>query len=423
VIARMELVLRCVSTRDKLHTVVQHLITVSKEDSPLASSFLVELYMKIPASLESSDHSVLPSWCPLVGESAVDSISHTLLSSLSAVQQGKQWTVKMQEYELAARKLVSSHPVLFLRNLPLLASSLQGRTNFDYHVFRVRNHLTLFTIHLGLLELCRPHVFHSSCLTALDSALSTYMDMVDAYFQRRETFYYLTDRLVQFLSSWQAAGGQAAVMAAQFLRKHSPTLLRLHSAPGTNKMESLRSLVAGLAPALHSQSGEEATREGQGGSQLPRWTEQDCMDPELSRMLAELQVAETDRVLPLLRDLENAANPRPNILLHFQDELTYHISSSSLQVRSLAYTLLLKHLKQRPSAWESLLPSYLAALHSGQEEQVEAALQHLPEMTVLSQQQGGDLLSSVFRLGIYSNLSTTQHINSAISRLNMQLGT
>ena len=34
--------------------------------------------------------------------------------------------------------------------------------------------------------------------------------------------------------------------------------------------------------------------------------------------------------------------------------------------------------------------------------------------------QAGELLSAVFRLGIYSNVPATQHINAAIARLNVQ---
>jgi hypothetical protein len=44
---------------------------------------------------------------------------------------------------------------LFVRNLSLLASSLQGRTQYEFPLFRSRNHLTLFSIAMGLLELAR----------------------------------------------------------------------------------------------------------------------------------------------------------------------------------------------------------------------------------------------------------------------------
>ena len=42
----------------------------------------------------------------------------------------------MQEQEICARKLASAHPGLFLRNLPMLSSSLRGRTNLEFVVFR-----------------------------------------------------------------------------------------------------------------------------------------------------------------------------------------------------------------------------------------------------------------------------------------------
>ena len=431
VVARMEVVLRCVSTRPQLRVVVSHLV---QHNSLLAKEFLAELYMRIPAALQAGEGRQMPSSCPLAGESVVDSVSHTLLSSLSSVQMGKPWAVKMQETELAARKLLSDHPDLFLRNLPLLASSLQGRTHLEYPVFRIRNHLTLFIIHLGLLELARPHIFNTTYLSSLESALTCFLDMVDVYFQRRESFLQTIDRLVQFLISWQAAGGAAALRAASFLRQHAQVLLRLHSAPATSKLESVRGLVAGLAPALHAQQGEQ----GSGEDVVVRAQPQESLDSELARLLNDLQSAEPERLVPLLQDLVGISNPRPGVLTHFQDELAYHITSAVPQVRSLAYTLILKHLKHQPGSWEKTLPAYMAALASEEEDIVEAALAHLPEMAVICQQkvklksylanplhferisQAGELLSAVFRLGIYSNVPATQHINAAIARLNFQ---
>jgi len=413
VMARMEVVLRCVSTRPQLRVVVTHLML---KDSPLAKEFLTELYMKIPAALQAGENGLLPSACPMAGESVVDSVSHTLLSSLSSVQPGKQWAVKMQEVELAARKLLSAHPDLFLRNLPLLASSLQGRTHLEFPVFRSRNHLTLFTIHLGLLELARPHVFSSSCLSSLEAAMTCFLEMLEVYFPRRESFYHTIDRLVQFLSSWQAAGGAAALRAASFLRQHAQTLLRLHSAPGTLKMESLRGLVAGLAPALHAHQGEQTS----GEDAVTRSRPQEGLEPDMARLLNDLQAAEPERLVPLMQELQAVSNPRPGVLTHFQDELAYHITSAVPQVRNLAYSLLLKQLKHQPGTWEKTLPAYMSALASDEEDKVEAALAHLPEIAVICQQKAGELLSAVFRLGIYSNVPATQHINAAIARLNVQ---
>ena len=48
----------------------------------------------------------------------------------------------MQEQEICARKLASAHPGLFLRNLPMLSSSLRGRTRLEFVVFRSALHAT-----------------------------------------------------------------------------------------------------------------------------------------------------------------------------------------------------------------------------------------------------------------------------------------
>ena len=100
----------------------------------------------------------------------------------------------VQGFETCARKLASAHPTLFLRNLPLLSSSLRGRTQFEFPVFRSGNHLTLFTIVLGLLELSRPQIFLARYIKHLEDAMGCYMDMVDAFLFKRDSFFGIIDR-------------------------------------------------------------------------------------------------------------------------------------------------------------------------------------------------------------------------------------
>jgi len=433
--ARMDLVLRCLSNPDKISTVTCHLLSVSSDTSgktavraETSKILLLGVYMKIPGCFTARvGFPVLTPSTDLLAslsmrggnESVVDSYTHTLLSALSATQTGKQWTLKMQEYELCARKLMSSHPILFLRNLPLLASSLQGRTHFEFPIFRSRNHMTLFTILLGLLELGRPHIFLTRFSDSFEAALSCYIDMFQAYFQRRDSFIGVIDRYVQLLASWQEAGGCSSNNASLFLRQNSAILLRLHSAPGTGKIDSLKSLMATVS--LHGQTMD--TKEASSVVSLPIYSSAEAMDVEVSRLLSELtNYDSTDRLVNALQDIISASVPRPAILLHFQEELVYHMTHASAQVRTATYTLLLRHLKHRPICWSNLLPGYLAALECGDESIVDSALSHLSEFTVLCQENVGRLLMTVFKLGIFTNINTSQHITSAINMLNMQAG-
>ena len=118
--------------------------------------------------------------------SVVDIVSHTLLSSLAATQAGRAWGQQMQEFESAARKVAATHPILMLRNLPLIAASLRGRTQYDFAFFRSRNHMTFYSMMLGLLELMVPFVFSSEYKPALQEALLCYFDMMSAYYVRKD---------------------------------------------------------------------------------------------------------------------------------------------------------------------------------------------------------------------------------------------
>ena len=171
----------------------------------ITQEFLLQIYMKIPHSvLHLTDpQSFLPSKIMSSGNSStVDSLSHTLLSALAATQHGRQWAVQMQDFESAARKVASCHPLLMLRNLPLIAASLKGRTQYDFTFFRARNHMTLYHISLGLMELLKPYIFRPEYMEPLHGALISYFDMIDAYFGRKEAILGLIDKFMTLLHDY-----------------------------------------------------------------------------------------------------------------------------------------------------------------------------------------------------------------------------
>jgi len=425
---RMPLVMRCAgSDAVKTATLVDHLIhlqEVQDTDKPkadMAKHLLLQVYMKIPGCLDGRLDSCPMSSGVTTSESIMDTMSHTLLSALSATQAGRQWGVKMQDFELCARKMAAAHPVLFLRNLPLMASSLQGRTQYDFSIFRSRNHLTLFNTTLGLLELLRPTILGHQYAASLELALGCYADMCSAYFGRRESFYGTIDRFVQFLNSWQEVGGPPAGRAANFLRKHCEVLMNLASANFTSRMDSLRLLMSSVS--LHGQPRDTSEEGSVETPPASRSSYTDTPDTVVGNLLTDLATADThDKMVATLQYLSEAAVPRPAILTHFQDELVYNMTHPVSAVRAIAYICILKHLRHNPNAWPGVVPSYIAAIESGDQGVVETALGHLAEMVVLGQERASNILVAVFQLGVYSNLNTAPHITDAISMLNMQMG-
>ena len=355
-----------------------------------------------------------------------------------------KWT--WQDYDTCARKLVSCHPQLFLRNLALLVAGLQGRTQLDYTHFRIHNHLALFTICLGLLELARPQVFSEEHVENLEKCLSTYINMCSVYFQRRESFVGLIDRFVNFLTSWLAQGGQSAEQATKFLSQNSEVLIRLSSAPGTDRMASLRYLMSYSFSSTQLNNKTEDLKEKEvaasstGKEIVCKRQDQDTiclqisssssgtsgcrLDKEVEILLASVAAHQpTESLANSLQDLLRASLPRPELLVHFQEVLTNYIHHERDIVRSNAYTCLLRMLRQAPRTWRSVLPEYLAALQSEDSGIHDSACKHLPDFTIICQEEADTILTTVFRLGLYGGrLSVSGHLSETITQLNAQIG-
>merc|ERR1719481_906770 len=229
-----------------------------------------------------------------------------------------------------------------------------------------------------------------------------------------------------FLDCWSwpdliSSRQESGAGAGSFLRKYSGVLTRLSSSPGMHKMESIRTLMSTVS--LHAGSvsdGSGLKNESRTGKHYVH----ESFDPETGRLVTELSLAaeSSDKLITVLTDIQAYSAPRPNILIHFQDELLYHLSHTSNSVRNLVYTLLLRHLKQRPDQWRHVMPGYLNALQSGDESVINSGLNNLPEFAVLCQENVDLLLKTVFKLNINSNLNTTSHIMNAINMLNLQAG-
>lgn len=145
----------------------------------MAHQFLLQLYMKIPKvicyldSVQSKkfvEGAKINDWTG----SVLDCMSHSLLTALAATPRHNSSNSKSPDFELCARKMAAVHPILVLRQLPMLASSLMGRSHLSFSQFKSNQHLNLFTQIMGLLELLQPHLFNEEHRKALEDTLEHY---------------------------------------------------------------------------------------------------------------------------------------------------------------------------------------------------------------------------------------------------------
>lgn len=115
--------------------------------------------------------------------SVIDKITHSLFTALASTPRSKDWPRKSQEFELLTRKMAAVHPSLVLRQLPMIAASLKGRTHLDFSVFKSRNHLNLFVQILGVVELLQPALFEEDYRHGLEGVLMAYFSLFRVSFK------------------------------------------------------------------------------------------------------------------------------------------------------------------------------------------------------------------------------------------------
>ena len=141
----------------------------------MAHQFLLQLYRMVPKviyylnavqSKKLVNGARMSEWT----NSVLDCMSHALLTR----PRQKSWSSKSRELELCARKMAAVHPILVLRQLPLLATSLMGWCELEFNQFRSGHHLNLFSQIMGLLELLQPHLFNEENRQGLEDTLDNF---------------------------------------------------------------------------------------------------------------------------------------------------------------------------------------------------------------------------------------------------------
>ena len=363
--------------------------------------------------------------------SVVDIVSHTLLSSLAATQAGRAWAQQMQEFDAAARKVAATHPMLMLRNLPLIAASLRGRTQYDFSFFRSRNYMTLYSMMLGLLELMVPFIFRSEYKNSLQETLLCYFDMMENYYGRKDSMSGLIDKFVVLLHLYIEHQPNDAI---PFIRKQGSKSNFLDYRATLPNMLSLKQLcsIIDFSNEIPTQMENEAQIEVQVQtnkiSGIPKFKDGDnaALVIETERFVNAINIANThaseEDLASTLQELKHSCTVKPNILPSMTEELTELIRHTSRIIRSLAYELILRLMRHAPKCSSDVIPSYIAALESSDQGVILSALEKLPDIAPLAQEKLTSIMQVVFCLGLYSNMTVTTYITETISVLNSQAG-
>ncbi|XP_065331836.1 integrator complex subunit 1 [Cloeon dipterum] len=415
---RVALLLQCLSL-EYLRPMVRHLAAClqSADKAAVSQQLLLQLYLAMPVlinGLNDCEKDLLIEGTNL-GACALDISSHTLLSALaSSAGPPKEWNRRSQEFELAARKMTATHPLLVLRQLPMLAASLQGRVHYESGVFRHRNHLIYFLQVLGLLEVLQPHIFQTEYAQSLELILDSFFAMFQLHNQLKDVQIALS-RTVALLQSFVSYDAQRAL---KYLQRHCQLLHDLHAA--YPNVSGLQPLLAGLS--LPARDGDEpevlvaAAAVSAAEAQQPPTA-------MVGQIVGRLGRQQTDDVQQLaLHELDQASSRRPAVLEGCVDVLAGLLLHPSIYTRNQAHMLLLRYLRHNPAAAAASVTTFIQCLESSNPDIQASAIEKIPEVVVCAQEYALTILKKLGKLGIEQGIDTTSVILHTVSLLQLQNG-
>ncbi|XP_064607195.1 integrator complex subunit 1-like [Liolophura sinensis] len=418
--SRTELIKCCLCGREnKLKVVVNHVQWKLKEDSDLSQLYgqlLVELYLQYPyigSWLEENCPYIMDTQSTQRGHSQLDMISHRLITTLGQAVAGKQAENRMRDANIACRKLSAQHPLLILRQLPMLAALLKGRTQFTFGEMRHRNYLLFFTHVLGLLELLQPHIFRKE-FTALEDLLGLFFDLIQAHGMQKQ----MVSVIVKFMTFLHQFISQEPQRAGKYLQQHVQLLSQVSNQ--YPELAILKSLLAGLTlPRQNTSEGEFSS-----GETTPSVTPARPASPwttaQLEPFHKKLKRDNMDDVFEVLHDLDEASKRKVYILQYYIEDLKRLLVVQNDRCRNTAFALLLRHIRHSPGSAPSVLPAFLHCLDSQSPDLINSALRNLPEFAVLCQGHACSLLQRAFTVGITTTVETHTYIAEALQLLNME---
>jgi integrator complex subunit 1 len=421
--SRLPLLVSCYkSNRDGLETVVHHL-TGHQRFPTLAQELLVQLYhiderVFLFADRNNLLNTLLSS--PPSIPCKLDTELHHLVAAMCDAKPGQDGMHKMTSAAMICRKIAYRHPTLFLRQLPHLGWLLRGRAHLNHSEFRNRNHKHVFQNSLFLLHLLQPLVFEDSQSQALETCLQPFFEFLQNQCRESKKHQSMVLRFSELLVLYAQHN---RTVAAPLIYRHLGLLQSLSDIYITKK-SSLRALVDCFPMDPLMEEGEEG---GQGFSSGPPLGVQIMVAPpsvashsltheQVMPFLKKLEQGQLrEDVLKVLQDLEETSLHSVEILKHFVPELCRLIQDPEPTSCALAHSLLLRHVKETPSAVEGLLSIYMSCLESHDHSVVMAAVGVVPELVLLCpSREASRLLQKLFRLATHSFMNCTPQLLRAV---------
>ncbi|XP_017070311.1 integrator complex subunit 1 [Drosophila eugracilis] len=395
-----------------------------------------------------------------------DKVSNNLITCLGSLVRKKDFETLSTDTELLLRKLAASHPLLFLRQLSVLSSIMQGRAQISMKALREEHHFHRFVQILRTLELLQPTIFEDAYKNEIQNMLSCYFNFFKHHSSVKEACQML-NKFVQMLQAYINCNPSSALLfieqyvgilkelAAKYTwlsklqvlvqavallqhKSHSATELddeevkyeydldeHFEVKPSASKGVVSEDPIEGNPPTPNDVAGSRGTSSvlTLGSYSKSNYTE---ISPYFLDLIKIIKQANTEDVILFpMKELECLTSKRFVFINELFERLLNLIFSPSAQIRSIAFIILIRHLKHNPGNSDinlCTLNAYIQCLRDENSLVAATAIDNLPEMSVLLQEHAIDILTVAFSLGLKSCLNTGHQIRKVLQTLVIQHG-
>ncbi|VVC44914.1 Hypothetical protein CINCED_3A009720 [Cinara cedri] len=335
----------------------------------------------------------------------LDSISHTVVSSIvsTKIKRDKELNKKIYDYEILAKRLCTTHPLLFLRVFELLSAPLRRCCYLEFKAMK-SGHILLLNNILDLIESLEPTVYLPFYTDALHKLLGIFLTIISNNLNNvstsRKEFNTLLTKFGNRVHSYMAENSPDAMVFIKSNIIWFGNIIERYKAMGNlNLLISQNDQVIVLQPTNEI------------SSELPYDNFFSCFK-------------DIDSANNLLADMERSAYRSNRALEPFLNKVTSLIRNPSSHLRLPSLGLLLHYLQfnnSNSSTNSVLIPAILSALLSDDDEVSSTIRNHIDSLS-MSREMALSLLLETFNVGIYKSLNTTTMITKTISTMNLQSG-